>query len=81
VGTKTITITEEAYEALAREKRANESFSEVIARLTRETGRLRDCYGAWKMDDEEAEELFASLRGHWRRATERLIRQSEAKPV
>lgn len=53
----------------------------MIARITRETGRLKDCYGAWKMDDREVEELLASLRGHWRKATERLISQSEGKRV
>jgi predicted CopG family antitoxin len=79
MGTKTITITEEAYKALAREKRENESFSEVIARLTREAGKLKDSFGSWKMDDEEAQELFAILRGHWHKATESLIGESGAK--
>jgi predicted CopG family antitoxin len=68
MGTKTITITESAYKALAREKRADESFSEVIARLTKEAGRLGDSYGAWKMTDEEARELFTSLDRNWRSA-------------
>jgi predicted CopG family antitoxin len=79
MGTKTITITEKAYEALAREKRENESFSEVIARLTGGAGRLKDSFGSWEMDDEEARELLGSLRGYWRKATERLISENEAK--
>ncbi|MGQ9515567.1 MAG: antitoxin VapB family protein [Thermoproteota archaeon] len=35
---KTITISEEAYRELARIKRENESFTEVILRLTSERG-------------------------------------------
>jgi len=35
LGFKTITITEEAYKMLTSEKKGDESFSEVIKRLTR----------------------------------------------
>jgi len=35
---KTITISEEAYDALARMKKTNESFTEVILRLTSRKG-------------------------------------------
>jgi predicted CopG family antitoxin len=34
VGVRTITITDAAYERLAREKRAGESFTDVVLRLT-----------------------------------------------
>jgi predicted CopG family antitoxin len=36
---KTITISEGAYEALARSKKENESFTKVILRLTSKSGR------------------------------------------
>lgn len=72
MGVKTITVTEEAYRLLAKEKKNEESFSEVIKRLTKERGRLADSLGTWKMSDEEAEEMFAGLRRHWSGSTSRL---------
>ncbi len=69
LGVKTLTITEEAYQLLFREKKGKESFSEVIKRLARERGRLRDSYGAWTMSDEEEAKIFSSLKHHWRRTT------------
>jgi predicted CopG family antitoxin len=76
VGTKTITITNEAYNALSKQKRVDESFSEVINRLTKKTGNLADCYGAWDMDASEAEALKKSLDTHWHKATESLKEQT-----
>ena len=72
MGVKTITVTEEAYKMLAKEKKQDESFSEVIKRLTKERGKLSDSLGAWKMTDEEAEHIFSSLRRNWKKSTERL---------
>ena len=53
MGTKTISITEEAYKALLREKVNKESFTETILRITKKSGKIADCFGAWKMTDEE----------------------------
>ena len=69
MGTKTVTIKEEAYRALRREKRHDESFSDVIARLTSGRGRLAECYGAWEMDENEMQEFQAALDRYWHRAT------------
>jgi len=46
--TKTITITEEAYERLRREKMEGESFSEVIIRLTERKRGIDEFAGIWK---------------------------------
>ncbi len=68
MGVKTITVTEEAYRLLAKEKKGEESFSQVIKRLMGDRGTLADSLGAWKMSEKEAEEVFSSLRKHWKRA-------------
>jgi predicted CopG family antitoxin len=72
MGVKTITVTEEAYKMLAKEKKEDESFSEVIKRLTKERGKLSDSLGAWKMTDQEAEQIFSSLRRSWKKSTVRI---------
>ncbi len=72
MGVKTITITEEAYHLLSREKAPDESFSEVIKRLARERGSLRDSLGGWRMSDEEEQEIFSSLGKQWKRTTFRV---------
>ncbi len=72
MGVKTITVTEEAYMLLAKEKKGEESFSQVIKRLTRDRGKLADSLGAWKMSEKEAEEVFSSLRKHWKKTDARI---------
>ena len=67
MGRKTISITEEAYELLSREKKGSESFSEVIKRLAEERGKLKDSLGGWKMSDEEEERIFSSLNKNWKK--------------
>ncbi|KAF5432113.1 putative antitoxin, CopG family [Candidatus Methanophagaceae archaeon] len=57
MGTKTLTITEEAYKKLKVEKMEGESFSEVIGRLTdRSRKDLMEFAGAWK--DFNVEEII-----------------------
>jgi predicted CopG family antitoxin len=72
---KNISITEEAYEALQREKGSEESFTEAILRLTRKRGKLSDSFGSWKMTDEEQEAIRVDLTRGWRRTQERISRE------
>ena len=73
MASKNISITGEAYDALSKEKRQDESFTETILRLTRSKGKLADCLGTWVMSDKEEEKIFEKdLPRHWRRSSERL---------
>ena len=77
MGVKTLTITEEAYQLLAREKKTKESFSEVIKRLTNERGKLTDSLGTWTMDDQEEQRIFSKLETHWKKASSKLRNRTE----
>jgi predicted CopG family antitoxin len=72
MGTKTISITEEAYDALLREKVNKESFTETILRITKKSGKIADCFGAWKMTNEEEEAIASQLSKGWNLVRERI---------
>ncbi len=72
MGSKNISITDQAYKALYREKKEGESFTEAILRLTRNSGKLTDCLGTWEMSDKEAGSMFKELETGWRKASERM---------
>lgn len=67
MGTKTISIMDEAYESLKKEKEADESFSDVILRLTKKRGKIKDCFGKWKISDKEVREFTNELKENWKR--------------
>lgn len=64
--TKTVSVTEEAYDALTREKREGESFTDVIIRLTKRRARLSDFAGIWKdIPEGDLKEAQEKLRTLW----------------
>ena len=65
MGSKTITISEQAYKALQREKLENESYSDVILRLTKRFGRIMESFGKWEMSDEEENMMKSDLSKAW----------------
>ena len=75
MGTKTISIKDEAYEALLREKINKESFTDTILRITQKSGKIADCFGTWKMTDEEEKTINAELAKGWHLAQERLTNE------
>ena len=72
MATKTISITEEAYNALIHQKKGNESFTQAILRITKTTGKLTDSFGKWKMTDQEEQTIQGELSEGWRMTQERL---------
>ena len=75
MATKNISITEEAYKALQRQKRNNESFTQIILRLTENRGKLSDLYGAWKMTEDEETRITEELSKGWKRAGKRVANE------
>jgi predicted CopG family antitoxin len=75
MATKTITIKEEAYDALMREKVDKESFTETILRITKKTGKIEDCFGSWKMTDTEEEAIHSELSKGWQLTQERITNE------
>ena len=75
MGTKTITIKEEAYNALLHEKMDKESFTDTILRITKKTGKLMDCFGTWKMTDSEEETILSELSKGWQLTQERITNE------
>ncbi|MBX8633153.1 MAG: antitoxin [Thermoplasmata archaeon] len=72
MATKNISITNEAYESLKRERRGNESFTEVILRLAHTRGSLSDCFGIWKLTDHEETKINMELSRGWQATRERI---------
>ena len=56
-----------------KKKKDNESFADVIIRLSKR-GKLKDCFGAWDMDDKEEKAMFANLRRFWEKSELRRIK-------
>ena len=71
MATKTISILEEAYRALIKEKGKDESFSDVILKLTRRKGKLKDSFGSWNMTDKQVRSFRKELQDAWKGAEKR----------
>ena len=75
MATKTISIKEEAYERLASLRKGNESFSEIISRITGKV-RLRDFFGILsKEEGERLEENIKKIREVQRRLYQKRIQR------
>jgi predicted CopG family antitoxin len=74
MGTKTITITEDAYKKLKVEKMEGESFSELIDRLTDGSRKdLMEFAGAWKLYFIKNESMMINDLAHTKRIRFRYI--------
>lgn len=71
MGTKTISLDEEAYERLRAHKREGESFSTVVKRLAGERS-WRDVAGIWEGDTDDLEAAIEDGRERSRDRRERI---------
>ncbi len=61
--TKTISIMDDVYDRLVALKRADESFSDELRRLTETKGSILEFAGMWKdMTDEEADRIKKTIK-------------------
>jgi len=73
---KTISVSEDAYELLKKMKLKNESFTETIRRLAKRR-RIMDCAGLWSdVPEEEMKALESSIKELRLSASESLERSS-----
>ncbi len=83
MGVKTVGLDLEAYERLRAEKRAGESFSDVVKRLTRTRRPLTDFVGLWNElpadDVREFDEAFAAVREAGLEQAGRAIQRMEGR--
>ena len=58
---KTITVTDEAYNAIKRLKRNDESFSELFNRISPKVLTVNEMFGSWKISDAEFVKLKKTI--------------------
>ena len=79
--TKTITVTEEAYKALASDKKKDESFSEVILRTHKKKGNVENIMkfvGAWKdIQDKVIEDMKNDIENMRKSSAKRLLERTK----
>ena len=76
MATKTITIMEDAYKLLSNRKHKNESFSDVIRRMTGEKNDVMKFAGAWShLSDEEVDSMKKTIDAIRKKSTEEILRK------
>ncbi len=73
---RTITISDDAYEALAKSKRENESFTKVILRLTSDSGRASSLLEHLRVSPAD-EELAGNIEREMRRTRSAQLRPAD----
>lgn len=77
MGTKTISIMDDVYELLVRNKKSNESFSEEIRRIVPKKGNIMECAGLWAhMSDKEADDIKKNIEDFGNKFTKDLLKRT-----
>lgn len=61
MATKTISIMEDVYKLLVRNKMKGESFSDELRRVFSKKKKITEFAGAWEMTEKEAEEMKKNI--------------------
>lgn len=78
MGTKTISIMDDVYGLLVRNKKPNESFSEELRRLVPKKGDIMECAGLWaNINDKESEDTKKFIKKFRKDSTKSLFRRIE----
>ncbi|MBI5072698.1 antitoxin VapB family protein [Candidatus Woesearchaeota archaeon] len=76
MATKTISIMDDVYDRLIALKRADESFSDELRRLTETKGSILEFAGIWKdMTDKDAEDMNKAIRSIKRKTDLKTLKQ------
>lgn len=71
---KTISVREEVYDMLKKEKLPEESFSDTLTRLIKDKGKISDLAGAWSdLDEKELESIEKGMKKVRDSADERVL--------
>ena len=63
MGTKTISIMDDVYKLLIRNKKEDESFSDELRSLLNKKGSILDCVGLWSdLSDEQVKEMEKAIK-------------------
>jgi len=58
-------------------KRTDKPKSQLITQRSKESGKIADCFGGWKMTDEEEQAIKIELFKGWQASQERIMKFSE----
>jgi len=76
MATKTISIMDDVYDRLIALKRADESFSDELRRLTETKGSILEFAGMWKdMTEKDAEDMNKAIRSIKRKTDLKTLKQ------
>lgn len=77
MGTKTISIMDDVYELLVRNKGPNESFSEELRRIVPKKGNIMECAGLWAdLSDKEVDEMKKNIDDFGKQFTKSLLKRT-----
>ncbi|MCH8004122.1 MAG: antitoxin VapB family protein [Nanoarchaeota archaeon] len=75
--TKTITIMNDVYERLVRNKKKDESFSEELRRIVPEKGNIMECAGLWAdLSDKDVDEIKNNIKEYGKAVTKSLLKNN-----